>query len=316
MKVCLNLLLVITALMVVTPAHATSRILYVDSYHAGYEWSDGITEAIQKELQGKDVTLKIHHMDTKNNPEEKFKIQAALAAKTVIDNYRPDIVLASDDNAAKYLIMEYYKDSKIPFLFCGVNYSAEAYGFPYRNVTGMLEVPPVVKLIYSLKHFTRIVSVAYLASDTLTERKDGDYTKRDVREDYIERYAKTFEDWKREFLSLQNEVDVLIVGNSAGIKGWSDREAEQFALANTRIPTGCLLDWMAPMAFLGATRTAREQGAYVAKTALKVLAGTPIDQIPIVRNSQADIVINMKIAKKLGLKVPNSFLKIASRIIE
>jgi hypothetical protein len=32
---------------------AKDRILYVDSYHEGYGWSDGITEGIQSVLQGK-----------------------------------------------------------------------------------------------------------------------------------------------------------------------------------------------------------------------------------------------------------------------
>ncbi len=316
MKASLTLFTVIAALLMATPTLATNRILYIDSYHAGFPWSDGITEAIQKTLDGKDVDLKIHRMDTKRNPDEKYKIKAAAVAKSVIDNYRPDIVIASDDNASKYLIMKYYKDSRLPFVFCGVNYNADAYGFPYRNVTGMVEVAPVIKLIYSLKHFTRIVSVGYLAQDTLTERKDGAYTKRDVRENYIERYVKTFEEWKREFLKLQDEVDVLIVGNNGGIKGWDEKEAQRFAENNTKHPTGCLLDWLTPFSFLGATRLASEQGAYAANTALKILSGTPVEDIPIVRNTQADIIINMRIAKKLGLKVPNSFRKIAAKIIE
>jgi ABC-type uncharacterized transport system substrate-binding protein len=316
MKVYMTFCTVVTVLLLFSPANATKRVLYIDSYHEGFAWSDGITEAIQKTLQGHDVNLKIHRMDTKRNPDEKYKIRAAKIAKSVIDDYRPDLVIASDDNASKYLIMPYYKNASLPFLFCGVNYSADAYGFPYSNVTGMIEVAPVIKLIYSLKHFTRIETVGYLAQDTLTERKDGAYTKRDVREAFIERYVKTFDDWKREFQKLQDEVDVLIVGNNGGIKGWNEREAQRFAETNTRIPTGCLLDWLTPYAFLGATRLAREQGQYVAGKALEILNGMPVGDIPIVRNSQADIIINMRIANKLGLKVPKSFRKIASRTIE
>jgi ABC-type uncharacterized transport system substrate-binding protein len=316
MKVRMTLLMVVVAALLVTSANAEKRVLYIDSYHEGFAWSDGITQAIQKTLQGHDVSLKIHRMDTKRNPEERYKIRAAQMARSVIETYKPDIVLASDDNASKYLIKPYFKNNSLPFLFCGVNYSADAYGFPFKNVTGMIEVAPVIKLIYSLKHFTRIVTVGYLAQDTLTERKDGAYTKRDVREKFIERYVKTFEEWKREFRNFQDEVDVLIVGNNGGIQGWDEEEARRFAEANTRVPTGCLLDWLAPFSFLGATRLAREQGEYVATTALKILNGTPIEDIPIVRNTQADIIINMKIAKKLGLKIPKSFRKIASRIIE
>ena len=306
----------IAVLIMGVHAHAAKRVLYVDSYHEGYEWSDGITEGVESVLDNAGVVLKVFRMDTKRNGSEAYKKSAALQAKEVIESFRPEVVIASDDNASKYLIEPYYKNAKLPFVFCGVNYTAEAYGFPCSNVTGMLEVPPAIKLIYSLKHFKRIVTVGYLAADTLTERKDGEYTKRDVREDYVERYVTTFEEWKTEFNRMQDEVDVLIVGNNAGIKGWDNTQAERFAENNTRIPTGCLLDWMAPVAFLGATRSAKEQGAYAATTALKILDGTSPADIPVVGNVEANIIINMKIAHKLGIKVPNSFLKIASRVIE
>ena len=306
----------IAVLVMGFPAHAAKRVLYVDSYHEGYEWSDGITEGVKSVLDNAGVVLKVFRMDTKRNGSEAYKKSSALQAKEVIESFRPDVVIASDDNASKYLIEPYYKNTKLPFVFCGVNYTAEAYGFPCSNVTGMLEVPPAIKLIYSLKHFKRIVTVGYLAADTLTERKDGEYTKRDVREDYVERYVKTFDEWKTEFSRMQDEVDVLIVGNNAGIKDWNNAEAERFAVNNTRIPTGCLLDWMAPEAFLGATRSAREQGAYAATTALKILDGTSPADIPVVGNVEANIIINMKIAHKLGIKVPNSFLKIASKVID
>lgn len=306
----------LVALGLVVPVHAAKRVLYVDSYNAGYEWSDGVLEGIRSVLDNSGIDLKVFHMDTKRNTAEAYKKNAALQAKELIASFRPDVVIASDDNASKYLIMPYFKDASLPFVFCGVNYNADDYGFPYSNVTGMLELPPAIKLIYSLKHFKRIVTVGYLAADTLTERKDGLYTKRDVREDFVEQYVKTFDEWKMAFNDLQDKVDVLIVGNNGGIKGWNDAEAQQFALNNTRIPTSCLLDWIAPVVFLGATRSAQEQGSYAATAALKILDGTPASSIPIVGNVQANIIINMKIAKKLNIKVPQSFIRIATRIIE
>ena len=310
--ICLCLLSTIAVL----PGHAAKRVLYVDSYHEGYEWSDGVTEGIRSVLGNAGVDLKIFRMDTKRNTDEAFKKHAALQAKELIASFHPDVVIASDDNASKYLIVPYFKNTNLPFVFCGVNYSADDYGFPCANVTGMLELPPAVKLIYSLKHFKRVVKVGYLAADTLTERKDGEYTKQDIREEFIERYIKTFDEWQTAFNDLQNKVDVLIIGNNGGIKGWNDNKARQFALENTRIPTGCLLDWIAPVVFLGATRSAQEQGSYAASTALRILDGTPPASIPIVGNVQANIIINLKIAKKLGIKVPGSFLQIATRIIE
>jgi ABC-type uncharacterized transport system substrate-binding protein len=312
----LSLSFCIAGMVMAFSAHAAKRVLYVDSYHEGFEWSDGITSAVKSVMNNANVNLKIFRMDTKRNTDEAYKKNVALQAKALIASFHPDVVIASDDNASKYLIMPYFKDASLPFVFCGVNYNADDYGFPYSNVTGMIELPPAIKLIYSLKHFKRIVTVGYLAADTLTERKDGYYTNQDVREDFVERYVKTFNEWKRAFNDLQDKVDVLIIGNNGGIRDWDKAEAERFALRNTRIPTGCLLDWIAPVAFLGATRSAEEQGRYAAETALKIINGTPPSSIPVVGNVEANIIINMKIAKKLGIKVPQSFLKIASRVIE
>lgn len=309
---------VITAIVsgLAFPAIAAKRVLYVDSYHQGYPWSDGITAAIQEVMEDQDVTLRIMRMDTKRNTSDTYKKKAALQVKDMIESFRPHVVIASDDNASKFVIMPYYKDARLPFVFCGVNYTAEAYGFPYSNVTGMVELPPAIKLVYSLKHFARITKVGYLAADTLTERKDGSFTKRDVREDFVERYVKTFSQWKDEFSRLQDEVDMLIIGNNGGIKGWDDEEARRYAEENTRIVTGCLLDWLAPLAFLGATRSAAEQGRYAANTAVKILNGTSPADIPIRGNVEANIIINMRMAKKLNKKIPKSFLKIASKVIE
>jgi ABC-type uncharacterized transport system substrate-binding protein len=298
------------------PAQSARRVLYIDSYHQGYPWSDGITQAVKSTLEKEDIALRIYHMDTKRNGSEAYKKKSALKVREVITQFGPDVVIASDDNASRYVIMPYYKDDRLPFVFCGVDYTADAYGFPYSNVTGMVELPPATKLIYSLKYFTRIIKVGYLAGDTFAERKDAAFTKRDIREDFVESYVKTFVQWKSEFLRLQDEVDVLIIGNNSGIKGWNDSAAKRFAEDSTRIVTGCFVDKLAPLAFISATRSATEFGEYAAKVALQILDGTSPSSIPITTNVMADIIVNMRIAKKLGKKVPNSIQKIASQIIE
>ena len=49
-------------------------------------------------------------------------------------------MIASDDNAQKYLVVPYLKGTQVPVIFNGVNWDASAYGFPTSNVTGMIEV--------------------------------------------------------------------------------------------------------------------------------------------------------------------------------
>jgi len=103
-------------------------------------------------------------MDTKRNKNIDFIKAQALKAKNLIEKVKPDIVLTSDDNAAKFLIVPYFKDSKIPFIFSGVNWTAEKYGFPFKNVTGMIEVNPTMistkKLVATIFIRTFLVNIS------------------------------------------------------------------------------------------------------------------------------------------------------------
>ena len=127
-----------------------NKLLYINSYHAGFKWSDDIETGLLKALNirknqdgtyddsDSEVTLKIFRMDTKLNTSEEFKTQAALAAKALIEEWHPDIIVTSDDNAAKYLVVPYLKDADTPIVFCGVNWDAGIYGFPTGNIPAWL----------------------------------------------------------------------------------------------------------------------------------------------------------------------------------
>ena len=81
----LSVLIVLAMLAPVSAATlAGKKVLFIDSYHQGYAWSDGNTEGIQKVLGGTGAELKIHRMDTKPNGSDEFKTAAAEKAKAVI----------------------------------------------------------------------------------------------------------------------------------------------------------------------------------------------------------------------------------------
>src|SRR5450432_2474029 len=109
----------ITALLLVcaSAAAAQKKILLIDSYNEGYEWSDAIIDSARQVLNGK-TDLLITHMDTKRHGSEEEKIAAALKVKEQIKSYKPDLLIACDDNAAKYVIVPFYKDTAMPVVFC------------------------------------------------------------------------------------------------------------------------------------------------------------------------------------------------------
>src|SRR5512143_1345768 len=185
-------------------------------------------------------------MDTKRNGSEEAKKQAGEKAKQEIDTWKPDVVITADDNAVQYVIIPYYKGSSIPFVFCGVNWDTSAYGFPWDNVTGMLEVAVVPPLLDAMGKVAKGKRVAFLGPDNETSRKDAEGITKKFNVQMTEKYAGTFDEWKAAFDEIQNQADMVIVINNAGIKGWNDDEAKKFTREHTRVPTGSAHDFVAP----------------------------------------------------------------------
>ena len=49
---------------------------------------------------------------------------------------------------------------------------------------------------------------------------------------------ETLEEYKAAFLQAQEEVDILFLGNNAGIDEWDEAEMISFVLDNSQIPSG------------------------------------------------------------------------------
>ena len=164
--------LVLVAQTTVALASSAVRCLYVSSYHAGYEWNDDIERGLESALQNRCV-IKKFYMDGKRHLDEVFAKTKALEAKRLVDSWKPDIIIAADDNASKYLIMPYFKNVAVPVVFCGINWTADAYGYPYHNATGMIEVGPLeplhAEVLAVVKRARRGV---FLSANEITQNKE------------------------------------------------------------------------------------------------------------------------------------------------
>ncbi len=277
------------------------KILFIDSYHEGYAWSDGTLAGVNSALNGSGAELRVVRMDTKRKKTDEDKLAAAEMVMGVIAEFKPDVVIASDDNASKFVIAPHYKDAALPFVFCGVNWDASGYGFPFSNVTGMVEVAAADELFEFLERLTPGRRVGYLAADAFTAQKELANIEKVFEMRFTEiRYAKTADEWQAMFRELQGKVDILLVGNSAGTENWDDATAAKFVERNSKIPSGAIHGHMMPFALIGYTKLAEEQGEWAAKTALRILDGTSPADIPIARNRQGRLVINARIAEGLG----------------
>ncbi len=313
------MLLVICMSLLAVQAEAKSydgkKVLYIDSYHVGYPWSDGITRGVEEVLGTAGVEYKIIRMDTKKNKTREFKEQAAIKAKEVIENYKPDVVIASDDNASKYLIKPYYKDAALPFVFCGVNWDATPYGFPYKNVTGMVEIDMIRELVNNLSKYAKGSRVGYLGGENLSNKKKVDYIENNLNVKFtMIKYPDNFEQWKKDFMEIQKSVDMMVVDPVSSMRDFDWDAAEEFAMQNSNIPAGTTQESLMKYSMIGMLKSPEEQGRWSAHTALKVLDGTSPASISIVKNKEARMLLNIKLASKAGVVFKSALLKNAEII--
>ena len=289
------------------------KVFYINSYNEGYAWSDGEQKAILNTLAPTGVKVKTVLMNTYLQPSREHLIQVSKECKRTIDEWHPDVVIVSDDSPM-LLLWPYFKNSGVPFVFCGVNWDASKYGIPAKNITGMLEVCPVKDLLNLMSELTKGRRIGYLAADTPTPRIDGENFARILGGDVTVVLAKDFTTWKQRFLELQSKVDLLALGPSAGILDWNESEASKFAEENTKIVTGAWHDFMNGVAIISYNKLPEEQGKWAANAAIKIMKGTPCTSIPITKNVEGELVINLRIAKKSGIYPPFELIESARLI--
>ena len=286
------------------------KVLMIDSYHEGYAWSDGIVDGVKKVL-GDTYDLKVVRMDTKRNSSDEAKKKAAEMVKQELDNWKPNVVIAADDNASKLVVVPFLKGTDIPVVFCGINWDASDYGFPCANVTGMLEISLINPLMDAMNKFAKGKRVGFLGKNNETDRKEADQIVKKFNLQLTSKFINTFEEWKASFTELQTQVDMLLIINNAGITGWNDAEAKKFVLENTKVPTGTSHDHVTPFVLIGYTKLASEQGEWAAKAAEQILQGKSPKDIPVTHNEKGQLYLNMSIAGKMGVQFPLEMLKVA-----
>lgn len=293
------------------------KVFFLQSYHAEYAWSAGISEGLSSVLQSRnDVLLQTHWMDTQRNNSEAYKLQAADRALAAIEEWQPDLVITGDDDAVKYVVEPFLNHSDLPVVFCGVNWNIDRYTLiTNRNVTGIIEIAFYHQLLNGLKPHAKGDRIGFIAGQNVNTDAEVAALKHEFPDILLQTYAvHSFAEWEKALAKANTEVDILIVDNYAGIKDWNPDEAKRLVHTTVSIPTGSPNEWMADFCMMTFAKNANEQGNWAAQTALDILEGKPPSAIQVTTGKKAKIFLNMGIAKNLGIRFPMELIENAHLI--
>jgi ABC-type uncharacterized transport system substrate-binding protein len=284
------------------------KVFYVNSYHQGYPSSDQAMGAIGGLLKERGVDLRVFFLDAKRDPSAAGIARRAGEATAAIRAFQPDVLIVSDDDAVKYLVVPHFKNGPLPVVFCGVNWSAAQYGLPAEHVTGMLEVVPIEETLRDvIRRVPSVRKLRVLSEDSTSERNntpllDPKYRALGLEPSYA--LVENFDAWKSEFVRAQREADVIYLPTNGAIQGWDRNAAQGWVRNNIRKPVVSCDDFMMPYAVFGLTKVAREQGEWAARAALSILDGKKPSQIATVANQQVRCYWNQELGRKIGFSIP------------
>lgn len=325
--------LLLLGLCLCPPAEA-GRVLVVHSYHQNYDWVEGINESLEVVFKVHGIPYQIFYMDTKRQPTEASKKAAAQKAKEVVSRYKPQVVIAVDDNAQAYFVKNYVNNSPIQFVFCGVNADPELYGYPATNVTGILERTYPAQTLRTLKAIIPSAKrVAVISDDSATAnvvlpRIKSVLTKKASRSGititgYIQ--PATFSQWQQTITALEKDptVDALLIPLFHTVKKDDSKtsmpsiEVIQWTTQNCTKPVVGLWNFLVHGGgLLAITVSPNEHGRVAAQMALGILKGKKANQIPMQVNQDGQVMINLKNKEHLAFDTGFNVDQVADYVIQ
>ncbi len=290
--------------------------LLINSYNKGFPWTDGIT-AGYKEMMG-DMSSEIYYMNTKVPGITASQLKKA--GDKAIDKIRisgAKVVAISDDNAAKYVVLPYLsrygtEATNVKFVFCGTNWSVSGYGFdkpPFRKlVTGMIEVSRTDSALKGAAVYNGGGDIFWsLAFDTPSNRKDSEKFANFLGLTFAnEIWVKTLDEWIAQYRSImkQKKATAVYLGHFGGFETELATQYKKILgiiHSETTIPTVTTMEETGGFALYSLAKSPKEQGLFVGKASLMIGKGTSPEIIPIVKNSRNRLLLNTKLAAKIGI---------------
>jgi ABC-type uncharacterized transport system substrate-binding protein len=304
------------------------------SYHPEYVWIEDVNKGIlsglaeERFIPDKNITLEYFHMDTKRQSSEEWKLKVAQQAMEKITSWKPDVVIATDDNAQKYVVAK-MKDSGVNFVFLGVNADPRSYGYvkslekPGGTITGSIErerFVDSVKLLQRLK--PNVKKIAIVCDDGATgvpvlERVLALAPTMGI-EVVASRMIGNFTEWKEYIMDIQDKADALLVVVYHTLKDDTGKPVHEDAVLNWTIQNSKLPDigfwsWAVEGGLLCSEAiSGYQQGHYASTVAAYVLMGQSPGDFPIDKPQRGDLCINLARAKMLGIEVPEDIKRIAT----
>lgn len=289
------------------------NILFINSYHTGFTWSDEIEQAFIHEIEesGLDINIFFERMDSKRFTLEQI---TPVIYNNLKDKYTPDyfdLIVTSDDNAMEFIYR--YREELfpgIPIVFCGVNNEDSPILDSPQLMTGIMEfvdIEALLELIIAVH--PKLKHLALISDSTNSGNIHMENTKKIITELYPKLSYSEHQNWTLDELSRNlkllppNTVIIELafhLDKEGHLLSFSDER--DFLKYETHFPAYSLWDSRLNYGILGGIMSTGEvQGVEAARLALVLLSGSKIDELPIKKEIDLPIYYDYSEMERFGV---------------
>jgi two-component system, cell cycle sensor histidine kinase and response regulator CckA len=308
-------------------APAQKRVLLLNSYQQGFEWTDRIVEAAMRTLSARltNPEFYVEYMDAKRATGSAHTELLREILEIKYADVRLDAIIASDDDALQFLLK--YHDElfpRTPVVFCAVNDYSDDMLAGRDLFTGVVEAEDIQATIELAGRLRPGVRRVYVISDATTTgtgiRKDAAETARripGVQFEYLDGWKLSNQELLAKLAALPPDSIVLATTWYRDRTGayLPYRTAYPKIAAVSPVPVYSLVDIVLPYGIVGGKLVSPSlQGAAAAEMAVRImLEGKKPSDIPVLKHSPNAYMFNYGALQRFG--IPLSALPPGSTVI-
>lgn len=301
-------------------AQATPSVMLVDSYHAGYAWSQAWRSSLMASLGGK-VRFLYAELDSKRQSRDTLEPRAAQIL-VQIQRLQPDLVLVADDAALRFVGAR-LAGSKTPVVYLGINQNPRHYLQEHAaNVTGVLERPLIRRNINLMRQLVPGMQRVLLLFD-------NDLTSEVIQEELFGRASSLqdgavqidlvraidYADWQRQVSQARGRYQAIWTGlyqtlRDANGKPVPDSDVIAWTAANSKLPLFAFWDFaIGPeKAVGGLVLSGRDQGRLAAGLVQQILfqQRSPGSLFPL-NGGNGQLLFSRGALQRSGLSLPSAW---------
>ena len=288
------------------------NVLYLNSYHNGYKWSDSLLEGVRTVLNNSNykVDLQIEYMDAKKFHYDTLKENHFALFKEKFVGETFDIVVISDNDALNF-VNQYREElfPGVPVVFCGINDLMEA-DLGTGNITGVVEVYDLVATLNVAKKLhpkrDRVIVLIDNSTAGVTIRRQAEkiieQTDTGLKVEFW--IQLSLEEAQQRVSHLPDDTFLFIAPYYQTINGrfYTSEEVSEAIYRHSTVPIYTSWEFMIGYGAVGGrVLSGVEHGKMAGEMALQILQGKKADDIPIYRKPSGIYLFDYNVMHKLGI---------------